>query len=135
MAERPIGYWLKLVDNLIEERFATILEEHGVTRTQWQLLNVLSNGATSPDRLTQAISPWLEGTTAAEHLAELVESGWVAVTEEEYSITERGTTAFTRLTEVVDGVRNSLSDGLTEEEYNTTVVTLERMARNLGYAE
>jgi len=30
--QRPIGFWLKLVDRLIDERFALTLEEHGVTR-------------------------------------------------------------------------------------------------------
>ena len=35
--QRPIGFWLKLVDSLIDEQFASTLEEHGVTRRQWQL--------------------------------------------------------------------------------------------------
>ena len=33
MAERPIGFWLRLVDNLINEQFASTLDEHGVTTT------------------------------------------------------------------------------------------------------
>lgn len=138
MAERPIGYWLKLVDRLIEERFAAIIEEHGVTRRQWQLLGVLSVSDATVEQLTEAIAPFIEagGTeTAAEHLAELIESGWIAVEAGEYSITERGTIAFTRLSEVVDGLRHSVSEGLSEEEYRTTMASLERMARNLGYTE
>lgn len=138
MADRPIGYWLKLVDNLIEERFAAIIEEHGVTRRQWQLLSVISASASTPEQLDHAIAPFVEpdsGESASNHLAELIESGWVAFDGNEYSITDRGTLAFTRLTEVVDGLRNSLAQDLTDEEYRTTVTSLERMARNLGYTE
>ncbi|MBF0672400.1 MAG: MarR family transcriptional regulator [Salinibacterium sp.] len=138
MADRPIGYWLKLVDNLIEERFAAIIEEHGVTRRQWQLLSVISASASTPEQLDHAIAPFVEpdsGERASNHLAELIESGWVAFDGNEYKITDRGTLAFTRLTEVVDGLRNSLAQDLTDAEYRTTVTSLERMARNLGYTE
>ncbi|MCU1534906.1 MAG: transcriptional regulator, partial [Glaciihabitans sp.] len=34
--QRPIGFWLKLVDRMIDEQFAATIEEHGVTRRQWQ---------------------------------------------------------------------------------------------------
>ncbi|WP_403022089.1 MarR family winged helix-turn-helix transcriptional regulator [Salinibacterium sp. GXW1014] len=138
MAERPIGYWLKLVDRLIDERFAAIIEEHGVTRRQWQLLSMLSASSATIEQLDRAIAPFAEpGATesATEHLGELRESGWVTVDAGEYAITERGTVAFTRLSEVVDGLRNSLAQDLTEEEYRATVRSLERMARNLGYTD
>jgi hypothetical protein len=35
-AQRPSGFWLKLVDSLITEQFAASLEAHGVTRLQWR---------------------------------------------------------------------------------------------------
>ncbi|MCW4385615.1 MarR family winged helix-turn-helix transcriptional regulator [Salinibacterium sp. SYSU T00001] len=136
MADRPIGYWLRLVDRLIEERFATIIEEHGVTRTQWQLLSVISQAPADVERLSEAIGPFLAtggAETAAEHLAELIESGWVVIVDGQYTITERGTTAFGKLSEVVEELRGSVAEGLTESEYRTTLTSLERMAQNLGY--
>ena len=138
MAERPIGFWLKLVDRLIDERFAAIIEEHGVTRRQWQLLVAISKGPTSVTELDAAIAPFLQagaGETSAEHLAELVESDWVAIAGETYELTERGTVAFTKLSEVVDGLRSSVSQGLSSDEYRMTLASLERMARNLGYTD
>lgn len=134
--QRPIGYWLKLVDGLIEGRFADVLEEHGVTRRQWQLLNLLRRGSADVERLDAAIAPFLPpggGESSAEHLTELIESGWVAATAAGYELTDRGTTAVTRLGEVVDGMRASIADGVSEEDYARTVTTLERMARNLGW--
>lgn len=134
---RPIGFWLKLVDRLIDEHFVEVLEEHGVTRRQWQLLNVLSAGEAPVAQLDAAVEPYLDGSddgSAAEHLTELIESGWVDATPGGYELTERGSTAFTRLSDVVDQVRSTLAGDIAEDEYATTLRTLEAMARNLGWS-
>ncbi len=152
-ASRPIGFWLKLVDQLIDERFASTLEEHGVTRRQWQLLNVLSRGPATVEQLDAAVAPFLAsaagdadtdaGATAAEaattpssaeHLAELVESAWVDAAASGYALTERGRTAFDALAATVAKLREEMSEGLTPEQYTETIAVLERMARNLGWS-
>ena len=56
MAERPLAYWLALVDRLVEERFAGALEEHGVTRTQYRVLGVLAGGPATASDLESAMS-------------------------------------------------------------------------------
>ncbi len=136
MADQPpIGFWLKLVDRLIEDRFAQAIEEHGVTRRQWQLLNVLMRGPATAEELDTAVAPFLEEgeTTSIEHLTELIDSGWVDAAPEGYGLTPRGETAFGALREVVDGLRELAASGIQQEEYETTVATLEQMARNLGW--
>lgn len=136
MAEqRPIGYWLKLVDGLIDRQFAGTLDEHGVTRRQWQLLNVLRRGPATVEQLDEAVAPFLvEGEeSSAEHLTELIDSAWVAATPEGYELTERGETAFGTLAEVVAHQRSVVAQGITEQEYAETLGVLEKMARNLGY--
>jgi len=136
--QRPIGFWLKLVDNLIDEQFAKTLDEHGVTRMQWQLLNVLARGAASVEMLNAAVAPFLAAdgaTTSLDHLTELIESAWVDATPSGYELTERGQGALDRLTAVVATQRTELSAGLTEADYLTTVSTLEHIAANLGWSE
>lgn len=133
---RPIGYWLKLVDRLIDEQFASTLEEHGITRRQWQLLNVLSREPSTVERLDAAVAPFLsaeEHESSADHLTELIESGWVDATPTGYDLTDRGRAAFERLTEVVATQRTVVAEGVTPEQYEQTVAVLGRMARNLGY--
>lgn len=146
---RPIGYWLKLVDRRIDEQFASTLEEHGVTRRQWQLLNVLSRGDATVQHLDAAVAPFLvddpartDPTTgepapesSAEHLTELIDSGWVDATSTGYHLTERGATAFERLEQVVATQRSLMLDGLTQDQYDATLTVLERMARNLGWSD
>lgn len=137
MAERPLAYWLALVDRLVEESFAGALEEHGVTRTQYRVLGVLADGPTTAADLEAAMSdlpPDADGISAADELAELVESGWV-VGGETYTITDRGTAAHARLDEMVDALRATLTAGLSDDEQAATAAALEQMARNLGWTE
>ena len=132
--QRPIGYWLKLVDNLIERQFAITLDEHGVTRRQWQLLNVLARGAATVEQLDEAVRPFFsDNESSAEHLSELIDSAWVDATPDGYEMTERGFTAFGTLSEVVAQQRNLVSQGISEAEYAETIGVLEKMARNLGF--
>lgn len=135
--QRPIGYWLRLVDGLIDDQFARTLDEHGVTRMQWQLLNVLARGQASVQMLDAAVAPFLVagGETTIDHLTELIESAWVDATPTGYELTERGHGALDRLTNVVAEQRTVMSAGVSEGDYLTTVSTLERMATNLGWSD
>jgi len=138
--QRPIGFWLKLVDRLIDEQFASTLEEHGVTRRQWQLLNVLSRGHATLADLDEAVAPFLAASvdgappeSSAEHLTELIDSAWVDATPTGYEVTERGRAAFARLADVVAEQRTVIAQGITDAEYLATVNVLTRVAKNLGW--
>jgi hypothetical protein len=134
--QRPIGYWLKLVDGLVDEQFSGTLDEHGVTRMQWQLLNVLTRSPATVEQLDAAVAPFLAAdgaTTSLDHLTELIESAWVDATPTGYEITERGQAALERLTAVVATQRTQMSAGLTEADYLTTIATLQQIATNLGW--
>jgi hypothetical protein len=142
MDTRPIGFWLKLVDRLIDEQFAATLDEHGVTRRQWQLLNVLARENATVEQLDAAVAPFLSAPTddspaesSVEHLTELIDSAWVAATTDGYELTERGRTAFEKLEEVVAQQRTLMAEGVMPDEYEQTISVLERMARNLGYED
>ena len=131
---RPIGFWLKLVDRLIDEQFAATLEEHGVTRRQWQLLNVLHAQSATIEQLDAAVAPFLAvDETSADNLTELVESEWVESTPAGFALTERGRAALDRLSEVVATQRTEIAEGISAEEYQVSVSVLERMAANLGF--
>jgi hypothetical protein len=135
---RPIGYWLRLVDTLINEQFARTLDEHGVTRVQWQLLNVLAAGECTVEQLDAAVRPFLvsDGSeTALDHVTELIESGWVDATGTGYELTERGHGARDRLTNVISAQRTDMTAGVSEADYLAAVNTLERIARNLGWSD
>jgi len=135
-SSRPIGFWLTLVDRMIDEQFASTLEEHGVTRRQWQLLSELSRGSASVDQLDATVAPFLSADdheSSVEHLTELIDSGWVDATDVGYEVTDRGRIAADRLAAVVEAQRTLATEGVTAKQYENTVAVLEKVARNLGW--
>lgn len=135
-AQRPIGYWVKTVDRLIDDQFAAAAGEAGLTRRQWQILNVLAEqpGATR-EQIAHALAPFLTGTESIDdHLAGLADL--VTVRPDGLELTPAGRA---RLDQVrassVAQLRERVAAGLTREEYETTLRTLERIARNLGWSD
>ena len=126
--QRPLVFWLELVHRMLDAQFETTLDEHGVTRQQWQLLNVL---ATEPSDLLQ------EGNETAylDDVGELIDSDWVHSNGSVYSLTERGRGAFDRLSAVIAEQRTNDARGISPEEYLASSDVLRRMASNLGWSE
>ena len=126
---RPLGYWLRTVDGLLTQEFATALEAEGVTRRDWMLLNVLSRDVDAPglaERLARK----------GKRLRRLEERGWV---EEQgvgaWTLTDAGREAKERIGEVVDGIRARVLAAVGEDAYATTMASLEAIARELGWDE
>src|SRR5690606_34853148 len=128
-AQRPIGYWVKVVDKLIDAQFAESAAEAGITRRQWQTLNVLAQrGAATPAEVQAAIAPFLDvGETLDQHLNGIEDL--VSVRADGIRMTADGVE---RLQSVkarsVQRLRDRVASGLTSEEYDTTLRTLERIA-------
>src|SRR5690349_5377317 len=74
--QRPIGFWVRTVDRLIDEQFAAAAAETGLTRRQWQILNVLAEhpGPAGRETVVVALAPFLApGEALDEHLAGITE--------------------------------------------------------------
>jgi hypothetical protein len=113
---RPIGYWLKHLDALVEEAFERCFDGTDITRRHWQLLNAVRNGEPEDDRLND----------------DLVRNGWT--TPDLAALTPRGEAVLATLKSKVDGVRATVTTGLTDQQYAATVSALEAMAANLEKA-
>ena len=128
---RPIGFWLKLVDRLLDERLNETLGD--LTRRHWQVLNVLQQGAVDQPGIDARVRPFLDrGSTTKREVADLRDRGWIAGTDT-MQLTELGTKEFQRLLDAVSADRAKVMNGIASENYATTVSTLEHMARNLGW--
>ena len=129
---RPIGFWLKLVDRLIDTRLEASLG--GLSRRHWQVLNVARQGRASQSEIDARVRPFIgsEGTTVQE-VADLLQRGWLISGTATLELTELGTSELARLLELVSADRTTLMIGIAPEEYASTVSVLERMARNLGW--
>ena len=119
---KPIGYWLKHLDGLIEAGFDRALGD--VSRRHWQVLNVLASGPQTLAGLKEALAPFSPGSA----LDELAALGWVSG---EPALTPVGREAHARIAQRVEVVRDRLVDGLGPEDYPTVIRVLSRMAENL----
>ncbi|MCW3815879.1 hypothetical protein ONA91_15650 [Micromonospora sp. DR5-3] len=137
--DKPIGYWLKHLHNLIEEQFDATLGDLGLDRRQWQILNVLSSTARTRGEVEQALAPfWPDGVPALGAVLDgpdgLVTRGWVGHDGDALTLTQPGRSAHRTAAERVGETRRLLLRGLTPEQYAETVRILSAMASNVEAA-
>ena len=136
-SERPIGYWLKKLDRLIDTQFELQLSTARLSRRQWQLLNLLENNPRSVPELEAELEPFLQGVAQelSDALAGLVTRGWAESRDNIVNLTETGRAQFEIVKATAAEVRQTLMRGIPPEEYRTTIDVLARMAANLEARE
>ena len=136
-SERPIGYWLKKLDRLIDTQFELQLSTARLSRRQWQLLNLLENNPRSVPELEAELEPFLQGVAQelSDALAGLVTRGWAESRDNIVNLTETGRAQFEIVKATAAEVRQTLMRGIPPEEYRTTIDVLARMAANLETKE
>ncbi|MEV7610467.1 hypothetical protein AB0N61_13385 [Microbacterium sp. NPDC089320] len=122
-SSRPFGYWLKAVDRLMAAEFDAAFDGEHASRRDWRLLNVI-------DGTTPAHRP-----LNAHKLDGLVERGWVVADGDGWTLTDEGRAAKERLSAVVDGIRAKVADAVSLEDLDTTLASLEQIARAFGWDE
>ena len=131
---RPIGYWLKHLDRLIDEAFERALDADGLTRRHWQVLNTLAAGPSTAAALTAALQPFVQEDAKAVELIinDFFDRGWVRnVPDGGVEISERGRAVHEAAMKRVAETRQDLRRGITDDEYVSVVRILQRMASNL----
>jgi DNA-binding MarR family transcriptional regulator len=132
-SERPIGYWLNKLDRLIDGHFEGQLGDAGLSRRQWQLLNLLVDGPRSVPELQTELEPFLHDAPddLSEALSGLVSRGWADSQDNIVTLTETGQLQFSLVKAKVAEVRQALMAGISPQEYQATIDILRRMAANL----
>lgn len=122
---KPLGWHLRHVHELLESSMARTLDAESLSRRHWQVLNTIALGARTPEEVGAALAPF--GATAGQ-LTDLRTRGWVAESGE---LTEAGREAHARVEARVQTFRIAVTDGISDDDYRTTIRTLERCAANL----
>lgn len=120
---RPFGYWLKAVDRLLAVEFDSAFEGEHASRRDWRILNVIDGTAPARRPLD------------AHKLHGLVERGWVVADGDGWTLTDDGRAAKERLGGIVDGIRAKVTDAVSPEDLETTLASLEQIARAFGWDE
>ncbi|SEO60567.1 MarR family winged helix-turn-helix transcriptional regulator [Trujillonella endophytica] len=131
-AQRPIGWWVKHLDALLEDVVDTAVAGEGLTRRHWQVLHSLAEAPADEAALASSLADF-DGRVPAI-AADLYGRGWVDRTTGALTLTAEGRTAHERLERAIGRVRRHVADGLSRQEYERTVLVLRRMAENIERA-
>lgn len=131
--ERPIGWWVKRLDTLLEEALDSVVSGEGLTRRHWQVLHALAGGVDQEADVVAALADF--PGDAGVVVADLASRGWVDRTVTGLlQLTADGTAAHDRVSRAVGRVRRHTADGLSRQEYERTVLVLRRMTENVERA-
>jgi hypothetical protein len=126
--DRPLGYWLRAVDALLDRTIGEALADAELSRRDWMILNALDG---------RVDAPWLQERLARKggRLRRFVERGWIAEVDGRWQLTDAGRAERERLSALVDGVRERVAGAVSPEDFATTMASLEAIARELGWSE
>ncbi|SNR87634.1 MarR family winged helix-turn-helix transcriptional regulator [Blastococcus mobilis] len=130
-AQRPIGWWVRRLDALLEQAVDSAVAGEELTRRHWQVLHSLAEGASGDLRATLADFPGDVGAVVTD----LVERGWVErSTDDGLTLTAEGRAGHDRVAAAVGRVRKHVADGLSAQEYEHAILVLGRMVENVQRA-
>ncbi|MBC7892640.1 MAG: MarR family transcriptional regulator [Sphingobacteriaceae bacterium] len=129
----PIGYYLNRTDEAITAAMNAVLAEFSLTRTDWQVLNVIHNADQIPrTEVYEIMRPLADSAALFTVLASLIKSDWVAlVGPDRLALTDLGRKRLGVVREQIAAFREKSMRGISPEEYQTVIRVLERMRMNL----
>ncbi|MER6025293.1 MarR family winged helix-turn-helix transcriptional regulator [Streptomyces sp. NPDC001851] len=129
---KPIGYWLNRTDKALTRAMNATLTESGLTRVDWQVLNVVRDTPDAGDHdVLSALAANADVLTLRASVDALTADGWVTRSApDRLALTPDGRRRLTAVAERVDAFRARCTTGITPDEYRTAVQVLERMAQN-----
>jgi|HigsolmetaAR203D_1030402.scaffolds.fasta_scaffold00611_18 DNA-binding MarR family transcriptional regulator len=135
--EKPIGYWLREADRAITEAVNRHLEQHGLTRTHWQVLNTVHDrGEASRESILQVLGNFLDESRLQEILGDFFAKQWMQPAAHPETgaamvqMTEEGRAAFSNILATQQQTRLRLFEGVTREEYDTLIKVLKQVVKN-----
>ncbi|WP_040692960.1 hypothetical protein [Nocardia vinacea] len=137
MAEkRMIGYLLKELDRLINERFEEDLAAGGLSRRHWQMVHSLADGARPAAEVRDGLAPFWEhdGEWEAE-LTGLVNRGLIVDNAGTLELTDAGRSVHDQAFVRIGKRRRAMVEGIADERYAETIRTLEQMVANMSGAQ
>ncbi|MFI1255523.1 MarR family winged helix-turn-helix transcriptional regulator [Streptomyces netropsis] len=130
---KPIGYWLNRTDKALTHYMNDMLEGFGLTRTAWQVLNVIRDTPESTDAdVLSVLASNADIPTLIAAIDTVLAEGWVArPAPERLALTPGGRQQLADVAGRVEAFRSLSTTGISPDEYRTAVFVLERMTHNL----
>lgn len=130
----PIGYWLKQADKVLTEQINQAQALHGVTRTDWQILNLLKeDGRTTEASIFETMQTFVDASEFQEIVTRLARRGWIVadVDSRELQLSQAGQRHHERIFTNQKEVRQRAMQGISKDEYVTVIRVLQQIVENL----
>lgn len=130
---KPIGYWLNRTDQALTRSMNDLLDEFGLTRIAWQVLNLVQGGDETADaHVLSTLSANADVPTLTAAIDTVLADGWATrPAPDRLALTPDGRRRLTAVADRVDAFRALSVTGISPDEYGIAVRVLERMTHNL----
>lgn len=132
--KQPIGFWTIRAGEAVRARIRSRLAEIGLTQPEWWLLHQLSlhpEGMDENDAIAM-ISPNDTEDAIITAVADASAKGWIDHRESMLTLTSVGTDLFHNAARIQAELEAERRQGISDDEYATTITVLQRTARNVG---
>jgi len=131
--QKPIGWYLKEADQLITASFEEAFDTYCITRFHWMVLRTIDDNQYINVRTH---FEQVKGFITLDRLKGIIDNlhtrHWILSNEKDsYIFTEEGRKQFNDISAAYQQKVDVMMRGITGEEYNLTVTTLERIVTNL----
>ncbi|MCU0443769.1 MAG: MarR family winged helix-turn-helix transcriptional regulator [Microscillaceae bacterium] len=127
----PISYWIKQADNLLTDKINAIQAEFGLNRTAWQILNsIQENENLTKHTLIELMRPFVDADKIKEALSDFISNDLIILTDD-VVLTEKGKELFKQCLEKQKEFRIITMSGISSEDYQTTLQTLQKIVDNI----
>lgn len=128
--QRPLGFWLRLVDHHLTAAFDAEFGDEGFDRRAWMVLNLLSGdmGDAALARLSR-----IESKRGGKLLRRLEDAGLIARADDSWTLTDAGRAQRDAMKDRVEAIRARVLSAVSEEEYDALVGSLQKIAREFGW--
>lgn len=139
---RPLGFWLRAIEGPLRERMREAFAAFGVTRREWRVLTTLHAAPSTLDEIRDGLPPRTHDHRMPLHprhrsleqvLDGFVTRGWAELDSGSYTLTAEGRRIHDAILANVQTVRAGVTAGIPDEDYATTMATLEKVAGNVGW--
>jgi hypothetical protein len=131
---QPIGFWTVRAGEAIRARTRGALHDIGVTQPEWWLLHQLSLQEGDVDREATVEKIGHNDTPEAivSAIASAVDKGWIVEAGSTLLFTDSGSQQFRRAFELQTTLQAERMQGITEDEFVTTIRVLQKTIENVG---
>lgn len=128
----PIGYWIKKADQLLTNGVNQIQAGFGLTRTSWQVLNTIKeNNEITKSELFELMQPFADKPAVETILMNFSQNRILEEDGARIWLTAKGAEMHSNCLARQQNFRQRCMKDISENEYQTTLLTLKKMVTNL----